>query len=227
MNSLSDIREDADLRRVFGRFPTGVTALCGLVEGRPVGMTASAFAAISLQPALVSVCIKQGSTTWRQLRTRERIGISFLGHGHAAAARQLAQRSDNRFSGLDYEVTADGALFLANATAWLECSVETEIAFSLAGDQPSPWRRVLTISRTRCRGSGALPSVRPSFRACVRASSLSVFIMIEVVGFARVPVKCKPSARGVFPRCAGQRGRPAIAASRGSEKAPLGAIRTL
>lgn len=131
MNSLNDISEDADLRRVFGRFPTGVTALCGIDDGGPIGMTASAFVAISLQPALVSVCIKQGSATWRQLRTRQRIGISFLGDGHAVAARQLAQRSDNRFSGLDYEITPDGALFLANAAAWLECSVETEIA---AGD---------------------------------------------------------------------------------------------
>ncbi len=131
MNSLNTISEDTELRRVFGRFPTGVTALCGMDGDQPVGMTASAFVAISLQPALVSVCVKQGSGTWRQLRTRERLGISFLGNGHAATARQLAQKTGDRFSGLDYEVTADGALFLANAAAWLECSVETEIA---AGD---------------------------------------------------------------------------------------------
>jgi len=131
MNSLSDISEDIELRRVFGRFPTGVTALCGMDGDRPVGMTASAFVAISLQPALVSVCVKHGSATWRRLRTRERIGISFLGDSHAATARQLAQRGDDRFSGLDYEVVVGGAVFLANATAWLECSVETEIA---AGD---------------------------------------------------------------------------------------------
>jgi hypothetical protein len=131
MNSLSDIREDAELRRVFGRFPTGVTALCGMAEDQPVGMTASAFVAISIQPALVSVCIKHGSATWRQLRTRERIGISFLGNGHAAAARQLAQKAGDRFSGLDYEATPAGAVFLANAAAWLECSLDKEIA---AGD---------------------------------------------------------------------------------------------
>lgn len=131
MNSLNAISEDAELRRVFGRFPTGVTALWGMERDQPVGMTASAFVAISLQPALVSVCVKQGSTTWRQLRTRERLGISFLGNGHAATARQLAQKTGDRFLGLDYEVSADGALFLANAAAWLECSVETEIA---AGD---------------------------------------------------------------------------------------------
>ena len=131
MNSLSPINEDAELRRVFGRFPTGVTALCGMIDGKPVGMTASAFVAISLKPALVSVCIKHGSTTWRELRSRNRVGISFLGHGHAATARQLAQKTGDRFLGLDYEVTPDGALFLAHAAAWLDCSVENQIA---AGD---------------------------------------------------------------------------------------------
>jgi flavin reductase (DIM6/NTAB) family NADH-FMN oxidoreductase RutF len=131
MNALSNISEDAELRRVFGRFPTGVTALCAMVHGNPAGMTASAFVAISLKPALVSVCIKHGSATWRQLRTRERVGISFLGNGHAATARQLAQKTGDRFLGLDFETTSNGALFLANAAAWLECSVEKEIA---AGD---------------------------------------------------------------------------------------------
>ena len=131
MTRLNDIGEETDLRRLFGRFPTGVTALCAMAEGQPIGMTASAFVAVSLKPALVSVCIKQGSWTWRQLRTRERLGISFLGHGHAATARQLAQATGDRFSNLHYEASPAGAVFLANATAWLECSLENEIP---AGD---------------------------------------------------------------------------------------------
>jgi len=131
MNVLNSINDDAELRHLFGRFPTGVTALCSIDGDEPVGMTASAFVAISLKPPLVSVCIRHGSATWGQLRTRERIGISFLGHGHAAAARQLAQKTGDRFWGVDYEVVPNGALFLADATAWLECSLEREIA---AGD---------------------------------------------------------------------------------------------
>jgi flavin reductase (DIM6/NTAB) family NADH-FMN oxidoreductase RutF len=131
MNVLSNIGEDAELRRLFSRFPTGVTALCAMDRDQPVGMTASAFVAISLNPPLVSVCIKHGSATWQQLRACKRIGISFLSNGHAATARQLAQRTGDRFAGLDYEVASDGAVFLANAAAWLECSVEKEIA---AGD---------------------------------------------------------------------------------------------
>lgn len=128
---LSDLNTEGDLRRVFGCFPTGVTALCAVDDDQPLGMTASAFVAVSLNPPLVSVCIKHGSWTWRCLRKQARIGISFLGDGHVGAARQLAQRGDNRFAGLDYEVGPSGALFLASAAAWLECSVEQEIA---AGD---------------------------------------------------------------------------------------------
>jgi flavin reductase (DIM6/NTAB) family NADH-FMN oxidoreductase RutF len=131
MNALNDIGGDADLRRLFGRFPTGVTALCAMDQDGPVGMTASAFVAVSLNPPLVSVCIKQGSWTWRQLRKHERIGISFLADSHGATARRLAQRADDRFLGRDYQVAPGGALFLENAPAWLECSVETEIE---AGD---------------------------------------------------------------------------------------------
>lgn len=131
MHMLTNISEDSELRRLFGRFPTGVTTLCAVVDGHPVGMTASAFVAVSLKPKLVSVCIKRGSGTWQQLRSQERLGISFLSHGHAAVARQLAQKTGERFEGLHYETTPEGALFLADATAWLECSVENEIP---AGD---------------------------------------------------------------------------------------------
>jgi flavin reductase (DIM6/NTAB) family NADH-FMN oxidoreductase RutF len=128
MNSLRKISDDAELRRVFGQFPTGVTALGAMDERKPVGMTVSAFVAISLCPALVSACVKRGSETWRRLRRCERVGISFLSYDHAATARQLAQPSSDRFLGLDYEVSYDGAVFLANASAWLECSIEKEIA---------------------------------------------------------------------------------------------------
>lgn len=145
MTILRDIGDHSELRQLFGRFPTGVTALCAMNGDQPTGMTASAFVAISLNPALVSVCIKHGSWTWQQLRARERIGISFLGHGHAAAARQLAQRGDDRFQGLDYEVTSNGALFLAGATAWLECAVEQEIP---AGDHDIVLFRIHRASMT-------------------------------------------------------------------------------
>ena len=67
------------LRRVFGAFPTGVTALAALVDGEPVGMAASSFVAVSLDPPLVSFCPAISSKTWPRLRRAARLGISVLG----------------------------------------------------------------------------------------------------------------------------------------------------
>jgi flavin reductase (DIM6/NTAB) family NADH-FMN oxidoreductase RutF len=118
-------RMDAQaLRRAYGTFPSGVVALCGLVDGTPQGMVASSFVPVSLDPPLVAFCVQWTSTTWPQLRHLARIGVSVLGEAHDAAARQLARKVGDRFADLPLEATADGAVFLHGAGAWLDCSVE-------------------------------------------------------------------------------------------------------
>ena len=56
------------LRHAFGLFPSGVTAVCGIVDGHPAGLAASSFTSVSLDPPLVSVCIAHTSSTWPILR---------------------------------------------------------------------------------------------------------------------------------------------------------------
>lgn len=51
------------LRRVFGAFPSGVTALAVEHDGRPAGIAASSFTSVSLEPPLVSVCVSLSSQT--------------------------------------------------------------------------------------------------------------------------------------------------------------------
>ncbi|MEY9964769.1 flavin reductase (DIM6/NTAB) family NADH-FMN oxidoreductase RutF [Streptacidiphilus sp. MAP12-16] len=119
------------LRRVFGAFPTGVTAIAALVDGSPVGLAASSFTPVSLDPPLVSVCVAHSSTTWPVLRDRPRLGVSVLGAHHERACRQLAARDGDRFASLDWRATPDGAVLVEDATAWLDCSIEQLIR---AGD---------------------------------------------------------------------------------------------
>lgn len=119
------------LRRVFGAYPTGVTALAALVDGVPVGMAANSFTSVSLDPPLVSVCVSTASRTWPLLRRAGRLGVSVLGHGQEEASRSLAARGADRFAGLPWHPTRDGAVLLAGVSAWLDCSVEREIR---AGD---------------------------------------------------------------------------------------------
>ncbi|MDW3458670.1 flavin reductase, partial [Escherichia coli] len=45
------------LRDAFGAFPTGVVAVAAQVDGRLVGLAASSFTSVSLEPPLVSFAV--------------------------------------------------------------------------------------------------------------------------------------------------------------------------
>jgi flavin reductase (DIM6/NTAB) family NADH-FMN oxidoreductase RutF len=114
-----------ELRHAFGAFPSGVTALAALAEdGTPIGLAASSFTSVSLDPPLVSVCVAHTSTTWPLLRDRDRIGVSVLGAHQAEACRRLAARHGDRFEGLDWTATPDGAVLIDGASARFDCSIE-------------------------------------------------------------------------------------------------------
>lgn len=123
--------ESGRFRQTLGCFPSGVTALCALVDGAQAGLTINSFTSVSLMPPLVSVCIRRTSSTWARLRRAARVGISVLAADQARVCRQLAGDSSERFHGLPTWRTAAGAVLIVDAAAWLECAVTREIP---AGD---------------------------------------------------------------------------------------------
>jgi flavin reductase (DIM6/NTAB) family NADH-FMN oxidoreductase RutF len=127
----TDVLDPVRLRQVFGAYPTGVAALAGVVDGAPVGLAASSFTSVSLDPPLVSVCVAHTSTTWAGLSTAPRLGVSILSAEQARHGQQLAARDVDRFADLDWRQTADGAVLLGGASAWLETSIELQVT---AGD---------------------------------------------------------------------------------------------
>lgn len=153
----------ASLRRAFGCFPLGVTAVCGLVDGVPVGMAASSFTSVSLDPPLASVCVQLTSTTWPRLRALPRLGVTVLAEHHGPAATALAATGIDRFAGVEYECRADGTVFLPDAGAHLSCSLHAELP---AGDH--------RIALLRIHGIRADPDTPPlvfhggRFRALAR-----------------------------------------------------------
>jgi flavin reductase (DIM6/NTAB) family NADH-FMN oxidoreductase RutF len=123
--------EEAELREVFGCFPSGVIAVCAIVDGAPVGMAASSFTAVSVAPALVSICIQNTSTTWPRLRERPRLGLSVLAECHGEACVSLSRKVGDRFAGVSWTELPDGGVLVHGASAWLDCRPATELA---AGD---------------------------------------------------------------------------------------------
>ncbi|GAA5063542.1 flavin reductase (DIM6/NTAB) family NADH-FMN oxidoreductase RutF [Thermocatellispora tengchongensis] len=114
------------LKQAFGCFPSGVAAICALVEGEPVGMVASSFTSVSIRPPLVSVCMQDTSATWPRLRGRARIGVSVLAEDHEETCLRLARKEGDRFGGVRWEAGREGEVFLPGASAWLDCSLYAE-----------------------------------------------------------------------------------------------------
>lgn len=123
--------DPAELRRAYACFPSGVVAVCAHDEDEPVGMAASSFTTVSLDPPLVSVCMQDTSTTWPRLRALPRLGVSVLSERHEDGCRSLAAKHGDRFADLDWEADREGAVFLHGAALHLGCSIEAEIP---AGD---------------------------------------------------------------------------------------------
>lgn len=119
------------LREVFGAFPSGVVALVAFVDGEPIGLAASSFTSVSLDPPLVSVSIANGSKTWPGLRGATHLGITVLADHHRGFARQLAGPAGARFDGIALARTAEGSGFVADGLAHFHTSVYREVE---AGD---------------------------------------------------------------------------------------------
>jgi flavin reductase (DIM6/NTAB) family NADH-FMN oxidoreductase RutF len=142
VNRLEAVVADDQLRHAYGHFPSGITAVCAAVDGTPVGLAASSFTSVSMDPPLVSVCIQHSSTTWPILRRRPRLGLSVLAEGQEDLCLRLASRTGDRFAGTDWTEVDEGSVLIERAALWLDCSLHQEIP---AGDHDIVLLRVRSI----------------------------------------------------------------------------------
>jgi flavin reductase (DIM6/NTAB) family NADH-FMN oxidoreductase RutF len=119
------------LRSAFGAFPSGVVAVAAQVRGQLTGIAASSFTSVSLDPPLVSFSVATTSNTWPLLREASHLGVSVLADHHDEVCRRLAGPTDQRFAGLPFRSTEDGAVLLDEAVATFDCTIHQEIE---AGD---------------------------------------------------------------------------------------------
>ena len=119
------------LRHAFGVFPSGVVAVAADVDGVLVGLAASSFTSVSLDPPLVSFSVANTSKTWPDLRRATHVGVTVLAEHHGEVCRQLAGPVAHRFDGIPVRVTDGGAVLLDEGLARFDCSLYREVE---AGD---------------------------------------------------------------------------------------------
>ncbi|QTI87244.1 flavin reductase family protein [Streptomyces sp. AgN23] len=118
--------DPAVLRKAFACYPSGVAAVCAMIDDEPIGMAVSSFNAVSLAPPLISACIQDTSRTWRKLRQAPRVGVSIFTEEHSEQCRQLSLKEGDRFTGTTWRTSDLGAMFLADAVAAFDCSLYRE-----------------------------------------------------------------------------------------------------
>jgi flavin reductase (DIM6/NTAB) family NADH-FMN oxidoreductase RutF len=106
----------------MGRFASGVTVLTvNGPDARPMGMTASSLASVSLVPPLVSVCVDHKAELHDAIVAAPVFVVNILESGQEVLARRFADRHDDRFEGVGYHRSLDGLVLLDGALAHLEC----------------------------------------------------------------------------------------------------------
>jgi len=123
-------------RKAMGCFATGVTIITVDLEGEVHGMTANAFASVSLDPMLVLVCVDHSTRTHAHLHAKKRFGINVLGQDQRTISEYYAraERSHENAeaeAGARFERTEHGTPVLQGSLAYLECRLDTA---QVAGD---------------------------------------------------------------------------------------------
>jgi len=119
-----------EFRKAMGCFATGVTIITVDLDGEVHGMTANAFASVSLDPMLVLVCVDHTTRTHAHLHAKKRFGINVLSEDHRAISEYYARPERTHENaeieaGARFDRTTHGTPILHGALAYLECRLQS------------------------------------------------------------------------------------------------------
>lgn len=109
-------------RDALSQFATGVTVITTrLADGRFFGLTASSFNSVSLDPPLVLWSLAQGASSLPLFTGNSHYVINILAADQAELAERFSRRIENRFEGIEFELSRTGLPILKGGAAWFEC----------------------------------------------------------------------------------------------------------
>jgi flavin reductase (DIM6/NTAB) family NADH-FMN oxidoreductase RutF len=111
-------------REAMSRFASGVTVVTARRGEERVGLTASSFASVSLDPPLVLVCVARSLQAHTIIEESRAFGVNILGVHQLEAALRFAglkPETTDRFGGLDWTSGVTGSPLLGDSIASLDC----------------------------------------------------------------------------------------------------------
>ncbi|WP_367125548.1 flavin reductase family protein [Streptomyces phytohabitans] len=125
--------DQLDFRHVMSHLPTGAVAVAGVAAdpatgaARAAGLIVGTFQSLSLAPPLVTFSVARTSGSWPLVRGCGTFTASVLAEGQDAVCGALSRKAGDKFAGVDWHPSPEGAPRVGGAVAWIDCVWEREL----------------------------------------------------------------------------------------------------
>ncbi len=115
-------------RQALGNYPTGVTVVTTVdADGTPRGLTANSFTSVSLDPALILVCLGKTTASHPVFMQAERFAVNILAEDQRDISGLFASKSPDKFAQAAWRTGTTGAPLIDGSVAWFDCSVHQRV----------------------------------------------------------------------------------------------------
>lgn len=112
----------SEFRKTLGHFATGVTIITTLdKQGAPVGVTASSFNSLSLDPPMILWSLAQSAYSLPAFQHTKYFNVHVLGSGQDALSNCFAKPGTDKFCGIKTKKGLGGVPILPEYSALFEC----------------------------------------------------------------------------------------------------------
>lgn len=119
-------------RTALSQFAAGVTVVTTIGrDGKPYGLTATAFTSVSLDPPLVLVCVDKGAESFPHLLAGSAFAVSVLSSEQEEISNQFARSGTDKFEGIATRTAVTGSPLILGALVHIDCRTSQRVE---AGD---------------------------------------------------------------------------------------------
>lgn len=114
------------LRAAMRAWSSGVTIVAAVHEGHTHGMTVNSFTSISLEPAVITISLREATRTHELVSKSRAFGLTILSAEQSKISDLFAGKIteiEDRFAGLQTETLVTGSPLIVGGLAWLDCRV--------------------------------------------------------------------------------------------------------
>jgi flavin reductase (DIM6/NTAB) family NADH-FMN oxidoreductase RutF len=121
---MTDVSKD-DFKKVMASFAASVTVVTTVDDaGKLVGLTATAFSSLSMEPPLCLVCVDKRGASHDAIEANRRFAVSILASEQTELSNRFASRREDKFDGVAWRAGAStGCPLLDGAIATMECEL--------------------------------------------------------------------------------------------------------